>query len=68
MKTTFAEDGAVAQLPDEVPDPDGMAVAIRRRPDLDTETARIADHLTADPLNRPPAERPARHPAHRLPR
>ncbi|MER6170270.1 AlkA N-terminal domain-containing protein [Streptosporangium sp. NPDC001681] len=57
VKMTFAEDGVVANLPDEVPDPDGIAVAIRRWLDLDSDTERIADHLTTDPLIRPLVER-----------
>ncbi|MGW0994184.1 DNA-3-methyladenine glycosylase family protein [Streptomyces sp. NPDC002523] len=57
VEVTFTEDGVVADLPDEMPDPDGMAVAIRRWLDLDADTARIADHLTADPLIRPMVER-----------
>lgn len=53
VKVAFAEDRVVVDLPDEIPDPDGMAVSIRRWLDLDSDTARIADALAADPLIRP---------------
>ncbi|MFE4414697.1 DNA-3-methyladenine glycosylase family protein [Streptomyces sp. NPDC056821] len=56
VTVTFAEDQVTVDLPDEIPDPDGLAVPIRRWLDLDSDTARIADALATDPLIRPLVE------------
>ncbi|MFB6988702.1 DNA-3-methyladenine glycosylase family protein [Streptomyces sp. NPDC056178] len=56
VTVTFAEDRVAVDLPDETPDPDGLAVPIRHWLDLDSDTARIADDLAADPLIRPLVE------------
>ncbi|MFF3787703.1 DNA-3-methyladenine glycosylase family protein [Streptomyces sp. NPDC001933] len=56
VTVTFAADQVAVDLPDEIPDPDGLAAPIRRWLDLDSDTARIADALAADPLIRPLAE------------
>lgn len=57
VEMTFAEEEIVARIPDDLPDPDGMAAALRRWLDLDSDTAQIAEHLTADPVMRPLARR-----------
>ncbi|GII94250.1 AlkA N-terminal domain-containing protein [Sinosporangium siamense] len=54
---TFAEDVVAAESRDQTPHPDGMAAAIRRWPDLDSDIARIEGELAADPLIRPLVER-----------
>ncbi|MFD0343323.1 DNA-3-methyladenine glycosylase family protein [Streptomyces sp. NPDC127117] len=56
VTVTFAEDQITVGLPDEIPDPDGLAAPIRRWLDLDSDTARIADALATDPLIRPLVE------------
>ncbi|MFD5191844.1 DNA-3-methyladenine glycosylase family protein [Streptomyces sp. NPDC058357] len=53
---TFTEDQVAVELPDEIPDPGGLAAAVRRWLDLDCDTTRIADALAADPLIRPLVE------------
>ncbi|MEU9464755.1 MULTISPECIES: AlkA N-terminal domain-containing protein [unclassified Streptomyces] len=56
VKVTFTEDQVAVDLPHGIPDPDGLAVPIRRWLDLDSDTTRIADALAADPLIRPLVE------------
>ncbi|MFF7887834.1 DNA-3-methyladenine glycosylase family protein [Streptomyces sp. NPDC020794] len=56
VTVTFTEDHVAVDLPDEIPDPDGLAVPVRRWLDLDSDTTRIADALAADPLIRPLVE------------
>ncbi|MEU6926342.1 AlkA N-terminal domain-containing protein [Streptomyces sp. NPDC046631] len=57
VTVTFTEDQVIADVPDEIPDPGGLAAPIRRWLDLDSGTTRIAGALAADPLIRPLVQR-----------
>ncbi|MFB7484660.1 DNA-3-methyladenine glycosylase family protein [Streptomyces anulatus] len=56
VTVSFDEGQVVVELPDEIPDPGGLAAPVRRWLDLDSDTARIAGALAADPLIRPLVE------------